>query len=192
MINAINTLAGLPGMTIITDDLPHAQEPVFEDGPIAQAKQAAEALGIFYTASAGNRGNQHYQGDFNGTDDDVVIGANTYAYPHDFGVGDYQMAVTSRVCPTLAACDNTVYLQWSELWGSAAIDLDIYILNGAGAVLGSSDDTQSGAGDPAETVTFPATSSSPVFILVDYVSSTTRRRRSSSTSGASASPAGSS
>ena len=37
MVNAINTLAGLAGMTIITDDLPHPQEPVFEDGPIAQA-----------------------------------------------------------------------------------------------------------------------------------------------------------
>ena len=33
MINAINTLAGIAGMTIITDDLPHAQEPVLKAGP---------------------------------------------------------------------------------------------------------------------------------------------------------------
>ncbi len=128
MVNAVNTLAGLAGMTIITDDLPHAQEPVFEDGPIAQAKQAAEALGIFYTASAGNRGNQHYQGAFNGTSEDVVIGPGTYDYPHDFGGTDYQMSVTSRNCGS-PPCGNTVYLQWAELYGAAAIDLDLYILD---------------------------------------------------------------
>jgi hypothetical protein len=170
MVNAINTLAGLAGMTIITDDLPHPQEPVFEDGPIAQAKQAAESLGIFYTASAGNRGNQHYEGNFNGTDDDVVIGGNTYAYPHDFGGGDYQMSVTSRNC-NAATCTNRVYLQWAELWGVAAIDLDLFILDAAGNVLANSTDTQSGSGDPAETVTFSVQPQTPIRILIDYVGS---------------------
>jgi hypothetical protein len=168
MVNAINTLAGLAGMTVITDDLPHPQEPVFEDGPIAQAKQAAEALGIFYTASAGNRGNQHYQGDFSGTDDDVIIGANTYAYPHDFGGADYQLSVTSRNCGS-PPCDNAVYLQWAEPYGSAAIDLDLYILDGAGNVLASSTDTQSGSGNPAETATATVAPGTPLNILVDYV-----------------------
>lgn len=169
MVNAINTLAGLAGMTIITDDLPHPQEPVFEDGPIAQAKQAAEALGIFYTASAGNRGNQHYEGAFNGTTASVNIGGNTYAYPHDFGGSDYQMSVTSRNC-NAANCSNTVFLQWAELWGSAAIDLDLYILDTAGNVLASSTNTQAGSGDPAETVSFSVPPQSAVRILIDYVS----------------------
>ena len=83
---------------VFEDESTELEVPVFEDDPIAQAKQGAEALGIFYTASAGNRGNQHYQGDFNGTADDVVIGGNTYNRPHDFGGGDYQMSVTSRNC----------------------------------------------------------------------------------------------
>lgn len=168
MVNAINTLAGLPGITTITDDLPHPQEPVFEDGPIAQAKQAAEGAGIFYTASAGNRGNQHYQGDFNGTNDDVVIGGNTYAFPHDFGGGDYQMSVTSRNCGS-PPCANVVYLQWAEQYGAAGIDLDLYILDGAGNVVGSSTGNQDGDDNPAETATANVAAGIPLRILVDYV-----------------------
>jgi hypothetical protein len=168
MVNAINTLAALPGITVITDDLPKPEEPVFEDGPIAQAKQAAEALGIFYTASAGNRGNQHYQGDFNGTADDVVIGGNTYNRPHDFGGGDYQMSVTSRNCGS-PPCSNTVYLQWNELYGTANIDLDLFILDNAGNVLASSTTTQNGDDDPAETATATVAPGTALRIVVDYV-----------------------
>ena len=168
MVNAITTLSGLAGMDVITDDLPHPQEPVFEDGPIAQAKQAAEALGIFYTASAGNRGNQHYEGSFNGTSANVSIGGNTYAYPHDFGGGDYQMSVTSRNCGS-PPCGNTVYLQWAEPYGSAGIDLDLYILDGAGNVLASSTNSQGGSGDPAETATATVNPGITLNIVVDYV-----------------------
>lgn len=168
MVNAITTLSGLAGMDVITDDLPHPQEPVFEDGPIAQAKQAAEALGIFYTASAGNRGNQHYEGDFNGTAANVSIGGNTYAYPHDFGGGDYQMSVMSRNCGS-PPCGNTVYLQWAEPYGSAGIDLDLYILDGAGNVLASSTNSQGGSGNPAETATASVNPGTALNIVVDYV-----------------------
>ena len=168
MVNAITTLSGLAGIDVITDDLPHPQEPVFEDGPIAQAKQAAEALGIFYTASAGNRGNQHYEGNFNGTSTNVTIGPNTYANPHDFGGGDYQMSVTSRGCSG-ASCNNTVYLQWAEPYGSAGIDLDLYILDNAGNVLASSTNSQGGSGDPAETATASVAGGVPLNIVVDYV-----------------------
>ena len=168
MINAINTLAALPGMTIITDDLPKPGEPLFEDGPIAQAKQAAEAAGIFYTASAGNRGNQHYEGNFNGPVTSVMIGGNTYANPHDFGGGDYQLSITTSNCGT-PPCGNDVYLQWAELFGSAAIDLDLYILDGAGNVLASSTDPQTGTEDPEETVSFNAAAGIAANILVDYV-----------------------
>ena len=58
-------------------------------GFVPNAEQAAEALGIFYTASAGNRGNQHYQGDFNGT-------AHTHAESRSFGDGDFHQSVFNR------------------------------------------------------------------------------------------------
>ena len=78
------------------------------------------------------------------------------------------MSVTSRNCGS-PPCGNTVYLQWAELYGSAAIDLDLYILDSAGNVLASSTDTQAGAGDPAETATATVAPGTALRILVDYV-----------------------
>jgi hypothetical protein len=161
MINAITTLAGIAGMQIITDDLPHGEEPLFEDGPIAQAKQNAVAAGIFYTCSAGNRAGQHYQGNFNGAGA-ASVGPTNFSNPHDFGGGDVSLNIT-------LAAQNDVRLQWAELFGSAGIDLDLYVLDGAGNILASSTNTQNGNDNPAETVSFAATAGAPGQIVVDYV-----------------------
>ena len=164
MINAITTLAAIPGITIITDDLPHPQEPLFEDGPIAQAKQAAFAAGIFYTCSAGNRALEHYQGNFNCTGGNITIGPNTYECPHDFGGGDRRLRIQVGT-----GGSATIYLQWAEAFGAAATDLDLYLLDTAGNVLASSTDTQNGTQDPAETATVNVPSGTFVDIVVDYV-----------------------
>jgi hypothetical protein len=162
MINAINTLAALPGMTVITDDLPKPGEPLFENGPIAQAKQNAVAAGIFYTASAGNRGNQHYEGNFNSTASDVTIGPNTYDHPHDFGGGDFLLSIT-------VGSSNSIYLQWADPFGASGNDLDLFVLDAGGDVLASSTDLQDGTQDPNESVSFGATPGTAANILVDYV-----------------------
>ncbi len=162
MINAINILAALPGMTVITDDLPKPGEPLFEDGPIAQAKKNAVAAGIFYTASAGNRGNQHYEENFNSTASDVVIGPNTYDHPHDFGGGDFLLSIT-------VGSSNSIYLQWADPFGASGNDLDLYVLDAGGDVLASSTDLQDGTQDPNESVEFGAAPGTAANILVDYV-----------------------
>ena len=162
MILAINSLAALPGITVITDDLPKPGEPLFEDGPIAQAKQAAVAAGVFYTASAGNRGNQHHEANFNSTASNVTIGPNTYANPHDFGSADYQLNVT-------LGNTNSLFLQWADPFGASGIDLDLYVVNAAGVVLASSTNPQTGTQDPNESLSFAATSGTPARIIVDYV-----------------------
>jgi hypothetical protein len=162
MVNAINALAALPGMTVITDDLPKPGEPLFEDGPIAQAKQNAVAAGIFYTASAGNRGNQHYEDNYNSTAANVPIGPNVYDNPHDFGGGDFLLSIT-------LAASNSIYLQWAEPFGASGIDLDLYVLDAAGNVIASSTAPQNGAHDPNEVVSFGATAGTAANILVDYV-----------------------
>ncbi len=162
MINAINTLAAIPGMTIITDDMPHPQEPLFEDGPIAQAKQAAVAAGIFYTCSAGNRALEHYQGNFNCSGSNIAIGPNTYDCPHDFGGGDRRLRI--RVGSGGSA---TIYLQWAEPFGAAATDLDLYLLDTAGNILASSTNTQNGSQDPVEVATVNVPAGTFVDIVVD-------------------------
>jgi len=162
MVNAILSLAALPGMTVITDDLPKPGEPLFEDGPIAQAKQAAAAAGIFYTASAGNRGAQHYEGNFFSPTGNVMVGPNSYANPHDFGGGDVALGVTLDD-------ENDLYLQWADPFGSSAIDLDLFVVDAAGNILASSTNTQNGSQDPNESVSFNAVSGASARIIVDYV-----------------------
>jgi len=162
MVNAIVQMTAA-GATIITDDLPHPGEPLFEDGPIAQAKQAAVAAGIFYTCSAGNRGNQHYENFFNGGTSNVTIGPNTYNEPHDFGGGDYRLQVSLRT-------SNSLYLQWADLFGSSGNDFEFYVVDNAGNILASSTNTQNGSQDPNENVNFGmGVSGVTAHIIVDYV-----------------------
>ncbi|NUQ49451.1 MAG: S8 family serine peptidase, partial [Phycisphaerae bacterium] len=163
MVNAINTLAG-NGCTVITDDLPNVQEPLFETGPIAQAKINAFNAGIFYTASAGNRAREHHEANFSCTDDDVTIGgAGTFDCPHVFNG-------TSVALPfTFNGGNATFALQWAEPFGGAGIDLDLYILDGAqNNILASSTDGQSGGDDPIEICTFSAANGTTGWIVIDH------------------------
>lgn len=163
MVNAINTLAG-NGCTVITDDLPNVQEPLFETGPIAQAKINAFNAGIFYTASAGNRAREHHEANFNCTNDDVPIGgAGTFDCPHVFNG-------TSVALPfTFNGGNATFALQWAEPFGGAGIDLDLYILDGAqNNILASSTDGQSGSDDPIEICTFSASAGTTGWIVIDH------------------------
>lgn len=168
MINGINDLVAA-GATIITDDLPFPREPVFEDGPIAQAKQAAVASNVFYTASAGNRGNEHHQNNFNGTTANVAIGPNVYLLPHDFGGADFQLQATV----TANSGGFTFYLQWAEQFGSSGIDLDLFILDNAGNVLASSTGVQDGDDNPLEVAGATVASGSTVNVVIDVVSGNT-------------------
>jgi len=159
-VNAIGKLVAA-GCTVITDDLIAGAEPLYENGAVANAKIAAVAAGVYYTCSAGNRGNQHHHANFNCTDDLVVIGPNVFSCPHDFGAGDRLLSIT-------LAASNSIRLQWAEPFGGAGIDLDLYILDDAGNILASSVDVQDGDDDPQEAVNFPATAGTAAHILIDH------------------------
>lgn len=73
--NNIRALAGIPGFTFsgqtfaadaICDDVTYADEPVYEDGIIAQGVEDASAAGVAYFSSAGNNiGTNTYESKFN-------------------------------------------------------------------------------------------------------------------------------
>lgn len=52
------------GAKVITDDIGYADEPIFNDGRIAQAVNTVAAQGVVYTSAAGNSGNQAYRADW--------------------------------------------------------------------------------------------------------------------------------
>ena len=58
---SINNLVAA-GVKVIADDIFYLDEPMFQDGQVAQAVDAAKAAGVTYFASAGNRARQSWEG----------------------------------------------------------------------------------------------------------------------------------
>jgi hypothetical protein len=132
---SINNLVGA-GVKVIADDIFYPDEPMFQDGIVSQAVDAAKAAGVTYLASAGNRARQSWEGTLNlsGASEDFDPGA---------GVDTVQTIGTfTNRSPFLS-------LQWAEPWGHATTDLaiDVYI---DGALLGTVDDNDLVSGIPLE------------------------------------------
>jgi len=165
MVNAVNDLVAA-GCTIITDDLPFpGGARLFERGPIEQAKVNATTSGVFYTCSAGNRGNEHWEGNFDlQTGPPVDFGPITFASAHAWN-GNNDVSLSATV--TANSGNATFYLQWAEQFGSAGIDLDLIVLDNAGNVIGSSIDFQDGDDNPQETVNISVASGAVVRVVVN-------------------------
>jgi subtilisin family serine protease len=151
MINAIIALTNA-GCQIIVDDLGFFQSPYFEDGPVAQAAQAAVNAGIFYCSAANNHADKHYQGGFRGGGDPGITG-NPLTNVHLFAgasvaEGDFRCAVT---LPGLTPA--VIVLQWSDRFGASANDYDLYLFDGD-TLLASSINVQDGDDDPIEIIQF--------------------------------------
>lgn len=139
---AITTLAGL-GADVIVDDLMYLNEPMFQDGVVAQAVDSVVAGGSAYYSAAGNAGRESYEAPF--VDSGVIfciefflpIGDCDPIYErvgrmHDFdpGVGvDLYQSVTVPIGSRLI-----VAMQWDEPFGGpgARIDHDIVLLDETG------------------------------------------------------------
>ena len=113
-----NSIADLvaQGVDVIADDIFYLDEPMFQDGVVAQAVDAAKAAGVTYLASAGNRARQSWEGTLalSGVDNDFDPAA---------GVDTVQTVGTFT--------DRTPFIavQWAEPWGAATVDLalDLYV-----------------------------------------------------------------
>ncbi|ETX02372.1 MAG: hypothetical protein ETSY1_03865, partial [Candidatus Entotheonella factor] len=122
MIEAIEALTAA-GAHIIVDDLGFLGEPVFEDGPIAQAVQTSVDSGVVYVTSAGNSALDNYHAmyrELNPNDGDTDLNE------HDFGGGDRTMAITVAPGGLLF-----VFLQWADRFDglSGTADYDLHLLD---------------------------------------------------------------
>lgn len=146
--NNIRTLRDVYHCDIIVDDVSYFDEPVFQDGVVAQAVNDVVASGALYFSAAANSGNLTsgtsgtWEGDF--TPGSASGGVLPAGYTlHQFKPGqDYNV---------LTAGSKWIGLHWSDAWGSSANDYDLFLLNAAGtAVLCASTDVQAGSGDSIE------------------------------------------
>jgi hypothetical protein len=143
------------GCDIIVDDVAYLNEPVFQDGIIAQAVNEVTASGALYFSAAGNEGNKNdgtsgvWEGNFvDGGAAPAAIAGKVHAFSSDL----------SNTYNRLTTNSGQITLHWSDPVGQSANDYDLYVLDSSGtSVIGSSTDRQNGNDDPFEIVEPQAT-----------------------------------
>ena len=142
--NAIANLAA-NGADIIVDDLLIINEPMFQDGIVAQAVDAAVADGVAYYTAAGNSGRQSYEAPFDDSGEIFCIEIlppegdceptfERVGRMHDFDPGpgvDNYLNITVPVNGIM-----TIAMQWDQPYGGAGptSDHDILLLDGTGQI----------------------------------------------------------
>jgi hypothetical protein len=139
------------GCDIIVDDISYPDEPVFQDGTVAQAVDTVTAAGALYFSSAANSGNLDsgtsgtWEGDFSG--DGAAPKITETGTVHSFGATDYDVL-------TSLSSFGEYGLQWSDAQGGSCNDYDLFILDPTGTVVElSSTNRQTCGQNPFEFVT---------------------------------------
>ncbi|HMM07240.1 MAG TPA: S-layer homology domain-containing protein [Clostridiales bacterium] len=144
------------GCDIICDDIGWISEPFFEDGVVAQhVKEISDQGKVLFVSSAGNSGEDHYQGNF-------YRGAYDF---HDFSRGASEDKDLYMFIPANAGV--TVVLQWNDPAGNVTSDYDIALANyHTDTMLEYSVDNNTVTGVPREIVYYDNTSGKD--ILADF------------------------
>jgi hypothetical protein len=119
------------GSKVIVDDVIYFAEPMFLDGPIAQAADRVKSRGVAYFSSAGNQARQSYESAFFRSAKAGAGGGSLHDFKRGKGV-DVLQGIT-------VGADSTTLLsfQWDQPWFSvngrgSASDVDIYIVDDQG------------------------------------------------------------
>ncbi len=137
------------GAQVIVDDLGFFNEPIFEEGPVAQEVRQAIQQGVVFVSATGNDAQRHYQGlftEFDPNDGDPRLNL------HDFGGGDTRLDVRIAANATVV-----IFLQWANPFDGSAntADYDLLLVDAAGNTLAISNDNQlQTKGPPLEHIVF--------------------------------------
>ncbi len=168
----IESLA-LAGAKVIVDDVGYFEEPMFQDGPIADAiAKVTSSDGVSYLSAAGNdnlfdgEGNEIASWeapefrDSGGCPAGVVALGSEYRPSHclDFNPG----SGTDRTDAIEVEPEEllTIDLQWAEPWEAVESDLDAFLLNAGGGVIAGSTEDNLSTQRPVEIVQWENESSS--------------------------------
>jgi len=121
------------GANVIVDDVIYFAEPMFLDGPIALAADAAARAGSAYFSSAGNDARQSYESRFRNSGAAGVGGQPLHDFDSAGGVDPLQsMTATAGSVSLLSFQWDQPFFSVSGGNGSAS-DVDVYWLDEAGA-----------------------------------------------------------
>lgn len=174
---AAPVLSGGSGASVIVDDVGYAEEPFFQNGPVAAAVEKVTSEGVTYLSAAGN---------------DNVIGREGASSGHDIASWEAPSFRDGGSCPAAiesslggtthcmdfnpgSGTDNTfgirvepgralkVDLQWKEPREGVDSDFDAYLLNRSGnTILDASEANNLASGEPMEFIEWKNTSGSEV------------------------------
>src|SRR4030095_13203584 len=116
------------GSKVIVDDVIYFAEPMYLDGPIAQAADRVKKRGIAYFSSAGNQARQSYESRFRRSGTEGAGGGVLHDFQRGEGVDALQGIVAG------AGSTSLLSFQWDQPWFSvtgkgSASDLDIYFVD---------------------------------------------------------------
>jgi len=145
--NGILNLATVASADVINDDVIYFAEPMFQDGPIAQAIDQVKSQGVAYFSAAGNSARDSYEDSFRDSGEDGNYVGSTR---HDFDAG----AGTDSL-QTVTVAPNTqviVVLQWDDPFFSVSgvpgadtdMDIILYSSNGKQVIAGGIDNNIGG------------------------------------------------
>ena len=140
------------GCQVIADDISYLDEPFFQDGIIAQSVDESKKKGVTYVSSAGNESNNSYEHRYQASDVELLGAGNGTA--HNFSApGDPPVYAQPVYIPPGGTLVSS--FQWDESSFSASgvgptSDLDIYLLDRNGNVVGGSASDNIASGEPTE------------------------------------------
>src|SRR5436190_15230401 len=159
--NQITALRTVNHADVLVDDVSYFNEPFFQNGPIANAANAASRAGVGYFSAAGN--------------ENVIVGGKNVSSYEAPALRAASCAASVLALEPLLAChdfdpgasvDNTdsvtvapgggfaVDLQWAQPWGRVTSDLDVFIVDAQGRVVGASATDNSQSQQPFEFANF--------------------------------------
>jgi hypothetical protein len=152
------------GARVIADDVAYFNEPFFQDGPIADAVNEVVAGGANYFSSAGNDNLQDAEGRNIGS-----IEAPAFRETSCPAALPAEYTTCMNFDPEAGKEDNTwgvtleegsplyVDLQWAQPWGGVSTDLDMFVLNEEGELVGrafNTPNTEAGRQQPYEFIPY--------------------------------------
>lgn len=128
-IQAISSLAA-EGVDVIVDHVRHFDEPMFQDGSIAQAIDNAVASGIVYVSAAGEVANHSYEGSFQSGGTEPVTGREA----HDWAAGTAESPDLYQRITVPEGSGFELVLQWDQPFPQpgqvgSSNDMDVWLLD---------------------------------------------------------------
>jgi large repetitive protein len=163
------------GSQIIVDDVGYADEPMFQDGLIAQGVDAVTQKGVTYFSAAGNEGpDSGYLSTFrSGTGTVTGLGNGTFMNFDPNGGTNFLLPITTGIANASISFEYDQPYGAQEPAGSTAAvtsNVNFYVLNAAGTIVATGNTNNVATNAPFQFVTVPTAGS--YFVAIQLISGT--------------------